>query len=108
MRKHNINGRQKTICPFVGKALYGEAALAARQRGETDPAQILGRRVRKDFGAEHGVHEGTVSEFTLRTGYRLTYTDGDIEDLYAEDVLPLLIAELADASMETSGATEGV
>ena len=36
-----------------------DSRSAAKQRGEADRAKILGRRVRKDFGAEHGVHEGT-------------------------------------------------
>ena len=55
-------------------------------------ASILGLRVRKRFGT-HGTFVGTVSGHCPVNGYRVTYTDGDEEDLAAADLFALPLAE---------------
>ena len=67
------------------KQQHDELAMLWRLEGELQAAAggPLGapeRRVRKDFGAGLGIHEGDIIEFHRTTGYRVNYQDEAGED----------------------------
>ena len=64
-------------------------ALPARKGPANDPHRLKGRTVRKQFG--RAWYGGTVKSYSRVNGYRVEYEDGDVEDLGAEDVIPLLV-----------------
>ena len=79
MRPHTIRNVAKAACE-MGAALPALSEAEAAQRDREDPEGILQRRVRKDFGAGLGIHEGDIIEFHRTTGYRVNYQDEAGED----------------------------
>ena len=59
---------------------------------DEDPDGFVGKEVRKDFGTAHGVHKGTVVGVTAGV-YRIEYDDGDAEEMDADEVAVVLLAE---------------
>ena len=50
-----------------------------------DPAGLVGKLLRHDFGEEHGVCEGTVESFDRETGYRVLFNDDKSHDFGIRD-----------------------
>ncbi len=50
---------------------------------------LIGYKIRKQFG-DHGIFQGTVTSYHPATGYRIRYTDGDVEDLDKDEVMDLM------------------
>ena len=57
------------------------------------PAALVGLRFSRRFDGHSGAFEGEVASFCPTNGYHLEYSDGDEEDMAAEDVLSLSLAE---------------
>jgi len=64
-------------------------ALPAPKGPVNDPQSLKGKAVRKKFGRRW--FNGTVQSYSRANGYRITYEDGDVEELWADDVIPLLV-----------------
>ena len=64
--------------------------LAAR----ADPAGLIGKRIRKNFGPEFGFHWGTIDGYNpARQLYHATYDDNDDEDQSSEHFLHWLVED---------------
>ena len=60
----------------------------AQKGPANDPQLLKGKAVRKKFGRRW--YNGSVESCTKANGYRIKYEDGDVEELWADDVTPLL------------------
>lgn len=56
-----------------------------------EPETLLGAAVVRGSDGQHGACRGTVIEHDESTGFRVLYTDGDVEDLPLRDVQSLLV-----------------
>lgn len=82
------------VCPSFKKS-----ARTANATEYTIPVYVQ-RKVKKDFGPDHGVCYGAVKEsfhdeITGTLLHTVTYGDGDSEDLETTELLPLLLPETA-------------
>lgn len=71
---------------------FGGGRIESLPTEELIPRLVMpdlnGRKLVKRF--ERRAYSGLVSAFDASTGYRVTYDDGDVEDLYLWDLIPLL------------------
>jgi len=63
-------------------------ALPGPKGPANDPQLLKGKAVRKKFGRRW--YNGAVESYSKANGYRIKYEDGDVEELWADDVTPLL------------------
>jgi len=87
------------ICPSFKKSARSKKAT------ETTVPVFVGRKIRKDFG-EEGIYFGKVTgseicDETRALLHTVVYEDGDEEDFYTPDLLPLLLPESKTEPFDT-------
>ena len=82
---------QRSGSGLLGALLQRESGLAT---GGAPPAALVGLRVRKRFGTL-GTFKGTVAAHHPTSGYRIHFDDGDVEDIGADELFRLPLADPA-------------